>query len=562
MTTIVYDEQLNPIEVDASNDIDDIDTEVGMAAALRGAPITELKTETVPEAYEERMAGTLSIKTVGGGDIVSSQSNPMMVNTILERDETGVLGSSDIYGENPPPVESDHVVGANVDNGDFLAIESAVKVFDAILLNMGYNGKISTEGELVTPNPETPVDLSILMEEVEYVDDELLRSQSRTDNLVELRDEIIHLGGITRDQAYAVESLVPGVLSARMNLATFSKVPTKTNYDTTLVALEDLVEAAAVAGVVILAVAITKIIKWIFKAIERLRYAAKTDSVILKYNAQYEKLVKAIASSERRFGNTIAQSAPYCDFIQRELYQVGVDAKGEQLWHPIKANELYMQGLWLKLSKPVYSQIHEGLYTGQTMQICTAAATLFNTGYQAVLAHFDIVKSNIATDKIINPDSIVNHWKEMSPVAQMLGVGMGKTPLSTMATINQHVMQNGQPTGKEPPKFPDCRKFNFQMDKAFVFDNNAERKLGNMGAEISRLQQKLKNIPDPNVRANRELVLKLMLEEIKTAAQCLALMMTIQNSVIVYVSYLNQTISRTTRVWTEAFSKANVHFAL
>lgn len=562
MTKIVYDEELNPIEVDASNEIDDIDTEVGMAAAMRGAPITELKTETIPNAYVDRMAGTLSVKTVGGGDIVSSQTNPMMVNTILARDETGVLGRSDIYGENPPEIDSDHVVGSHLDNGDFLAIESAVAVFDNILSHLGYSGKISTEGELIKPNPEQPVDLSILMEEIEYVDDELLRSQSRTDNLVELRNELIHLGGVTQDQAYAIESLVPGILSAKVNLNTFSKYPTRTNLNTTLVALEDLVETAAVAGVVILAVAITKIVKWIFKAIERIRYSAKTDATIVKYNAMYEKLQKAIESTERRFGNTISRSAPYAEFIQRELFKVGIDAQGDVLWHPTKANELYMQGLWSMLAKPVYSEIHEGLYSGKTLHICMAASKLFDTGYRAVLAHFDIVKSNMSNDKIINPDSIVNHWKEMSPVADMLGVGMGKTPLSTIATINQHVMQNGQPTGKEPPKFPECRKFQFQMDKAFIFDNNAERKLGNMGAEVGRLQQRLKNIPDPNVRANRELVLKLMLEEIKTVAQCLMLMITIQNSVITYVSYLNQTISRTTRVWEEAFSKANVHFTM
>lgn len=560
MTTIVYDEELNPITVDASNEIDDIDTEVGMAAALRGAPITGLKTETIPDAYEGRLAGTVSVKTVGGGDIVSSQSNPMMVNTILERDETGVVGRSDIYGENPPPVESDHVIGAHLDNGDFIAVESAVKMFDAILVDLGYKGKVSIEGTLVQPNPETPVDLSILMEEVEYVDDELLRSQGRTDNLVELRNEIIHLGGVTRDQAFAIESLVPGLLSARTNLATFSKLPTKTNYKSTLISLEDLVETAAAAGVIILAVAIVKIIKWIFKAIERIRYGAKTDSTIIKYNTLFDKLVKAVESSERRFGKTIALSAPYCTFIQRELNNVGVQASGAEIQQPTVANKLYMQALWMHLAQPVYSQIHEGLYTGHTLQICTAASKLFTTGYQAVLTHFDIVKSNITTDKIINPDSIVNHWREMGPVADMLGVGKGKTPLSTIATINHHVLQTGQPTGKEPPKFPDCRKFNFQMDKAFVFDNNAERKLGNMGSEIVRLQQRLKEIPDPNVRANRELVLKLMLEEIKTVAQCLALMMTIQNSVIVYVSYLNQTISRTGRLWKEAFNKANVHF--
>lgn len=88
----------------------------------------------------------------------------------------------------------------------------------------------------VVPSPEGDVRISLEEEE------ESLTKVSKTEtedmdlleSLVEVRDRLAEMGGISKDDVYQVESLVPGLITDKISLNRFSSIPTRMGLDVSL----------------------------------------------------------------------------------------------------------------------------------------------------------------------------------------------------------------------------------------------------------------------------------------------------------------------------------------
>lgn len=554
--TIIYDEFLNPVEhpdIIPGDDTTDNDLR-GMAAVLSPSPVLALNTETVPHNLERRLSGNLTIKTVGNEEVVSANGNAMMVNTVVTSNDDIVLGEPDNYDDNDNDEEqtTDKVVGELLDPTDYVVMESLMTQFTAALESMGYQERPADQLD-----PNQPVDLQRLMDEVEYADDSALRVNQRVEYIADLKEEIIQLGGISRDHAMELENHQPKLVTAHAALESFTQFPSKTNYRVVVAAMEDLVTGAAVAGLTLAILAIVKLVKWILKKIEQLRYGSVSDADFGQWDVRYKQLERALQQTTSKFGHHLHANPNYQQNVVGAFSKLGITDPNVAR-NPARANAMYMDRMFEYLVQDKYNDITRGMYDGSTYKLAQLLGAGVNNGFVSLERNFQKIK---AANGVVNPQEIVADWKELAPLAQALDVGMGKTPMETVVTMGQAVQNMTAPIKDPVPRYTQQgRNIKFRLDHTFEVQPAIKVKIGNMLSEIIRWEKALGNIPDPQVRDNRAVVLKIFQAELKAMAYLVNILVAVRQQVLQYVAYINQVVSRTERMWQEAFSIAKVHF--
>ena len=121
---------------------------------------------------------------------------------------------------------------------------------------------------------------------------------STVEGLDELQATVEHQGA-SRDTALALEALVEGVLPERYPVASFTRIPSKTNYRVALESMSTGKLAAAAALIAAIIAGIYKLVKWI---IQLLRGSKGVGDVAMKEAAQARTIVETVnqASADAR----------------------------------------------------------------------------------------------------------------------------------------------------------------------------------------------------------------------------------------------------------------------
>lgn len=548
---LVYDNHMNLVP-----DTRDIDGATGMSYVDQSRPVGVMKSETVPDDFRDTLVEP-RVFNVQGGDAIDPSTNPMMVDTRIETKDHTVMGSNNQYHriEEQEAQTQLPTVMHIVDTEDVAALESMISDFQHALEAAGY--AVDFHGDT---DPNAPVDLTTLLNEVEYTDGLSLRSTQRIETITDLRNEVIELGGITRDQAVAVEALRPQFLTARVGLETYTRFPSKTNYDVTMSAMEDLVAAAAVAGLTITVYAIAKLIKWIIQKIQKLRYDTKYDSVRAQYVNAFNAQKKEIASTQSRFGDVIAQSQEYQRVVHTYANKIGSTVGST----PIETFFVWNNDLYHDLTAGKFNEFVKGMYTGETTKLSTYLTTACNNGLINLDTKFRKLKDLSESNAIVEPSKFVSEWKEVADLATYLIGGTQGTPAQTMQAIRDRIieMTDAKAGADSPMQYTEAMtNMRYSLDKSFRLDKGNAKRVGNMYSTITRVQQKLKDIQDPSVRKNRSDLYNIFKAELQMFAILINALETCDNTAIAYISNTNQVVKRNGAAWVEAFAAANVHFS-
>lgn len=547
---LVYDNHMNLVP-----DVKDTDQITGMSYVDQSRPIGIMKSETVPEDFKDSLVDP-RVFDVSGGQAITADTNPMMVNTIIESETGGVHGANNQYHrievlENEGPVQP---VVEILDPEDTAALESMVNMFHVALEQAGY--AVDFKGQT---DPNAPVDLATLLNEVEYADGLSLRSTQRIETITDLRDEVIGLGGITKDQAYAIEALRPEYLSSRVALETFTRFPSRTNYDKSIAAMEDLVAAASVAGITITVLAIASLIKWIIKTVQSLRYDAKSDSVRSRYLRGHATLLTEVKSSGTRFHDILAKSPDFQNYVSDYCNKVKVHPSMDL---PRLAIELD-DAMYHFLTNGKFTQFVQGMYNGESTKLSTYLTTAVNNTMITVEAKFNKLKAIADNNAIVPVEDFAGDWKEVADLANYLIGGVDGSPENTINKLHAAIGQlhKESDTAVSPLRFDGAiNSMKYSLDKNFRFDKGAARKLENMFGTIKRIEENMRKITDPEVRKNRGDLYTIFKKEIQLLATLIAALKLCDNKAIGYIGLTNQVVSRNGRMWTEAFKLANVNF--
>lgn len=548
MTTIVYDDFLNPPEDEA--------THIGMS---HSRPVTKLETETIPNNLDLQLGGSTIVSSIAGGASVTPEVNSMMVNTQTEAPPGTVTGLGTDYDQRPAPLYEDTVVGDLLDSSDLAALESLVGNFYAALEAMEY---APPSADAVDPNQ--PVDLVTLMNEVEYADDGIYRANERMDTLINMRNELVEVGGVSQDQIVAFEQFFPNFITATHSLETFSRTPTRTNYRSTVASLEDLIVAASVAGLTLAIYAIAKMIKWIIEKVQKLRFEAKTDSQRAAYIQRLANLNKQILKGQQRFDDVIRKDPTAIDFLATAIDRVlAPDANGkaasvDETLPLVTLNIIFQNAYFARSVSGKYNSLHRALYTDQAQTYIKPLVALCNNLLVLVNSQYIRIKDLRETD-IFNTDQLVVQDGNVETVARAFGV-----TTNDLADLAQGVQDKLthllDPLFDEPPAFAD-HNLKFKLDGSFDISDRAVGHLRNIGSTLKRWESDLNKITDPEVRANRAQIYGTLLNTIKGTAGLLAAVTTMHDSILVYISYMNKTVQKTELLWTEVFKRANVNFS-
>lgn len=91
------------------------------------------------------------------------------------------------------------------------------------------------EDPAVIPSPEGEVRVSLEEEEdLNEVSKEETEDMCLLESLVEVRDRLAEIGGISKDDVYQVESIVPGLITEKIALNRISSIPTRMGLDVSL----------------------------------------------------------------------------------------------------------------------------------------------------------------------------------------------------------------------------------------------------------------------------------------------------------------------------------------
>ncbi len=546
---IIYDEYMNEIgSTDDNGDNTVANDQKGMAALTHPSPITEMKTETIPDAIQQRMSGAITSRTVGGDDIVSASTNPMMVNTMIPQSKDAAIGMPDNYDPPLDPIATaDDVVQGILETDDLVTVESFLGKLTHALEAMGYE---PPKPDQLDPNQ--PVDLALLMDEVQYVDDSALRADERIAAITELREEIQDIGGVTRDIAYAVENLRPSIITSKVALERFTRIPSKTNRGVVEAALEDLVVAASITGLVVIVYAIIKVIKWIIDRIEHLRYDVKTDSIRGQYVRLYTELNRTLVSRGKDISNKLidtggmdAVGTALCNAFEK----MGIDPN-DLAKDIVSSNNRFINTLFERLIGKSYCELDKGLYTGDTFDLCKYTFITMDNAFENLTVMFDRVKSK--PDSELDLNMLENFVTNMTNLKQLYKLKSNDTE-DLMADLNNHIQLQMKPIMEEPPRVTDSlTHIQFKMDVLKV-NPSIPGKLRSMIRQATTWESQLKEITDDNLRQNRKAALSILLKQTRIVAGLLQANKSLMDRPIVYISYMNQSITRNARMWNQAF---------
>lgn len=547
---LVYDNHMNLVP-----DVKDTDQMTGMSYVDQSRPVGVIKSETIPDTFKDSLLEP-RVFDVSGGEEITANTNPMMVDTRIETNDGTVMGANNQYHRIEIQENSEDIqpVVEILDAEDAATLESLVKMFHTTLESAGY--AVDFKGET---DPNAPVDLTTLLNEVEYADGLSLRSTQRIETINDLRNEIIEMGGITRDQAYAVEALRPSYLSSKVALETFTKFPTRTNYDKTLVALEDLIAAASVAGVTIAILAIAKLISWIIKTIQKLRYDVKSDSIRGRYLRGFQSLINEVASTSNRFGQVLARSADFMNYISSYCKKLEVSPSLDCKRVAIELND----SLYHYLTDGKYTQFVEGMYNGESTKLSAYLTTAVNNSMITIDAKFAKLKAISNSEVIVPLDEFASDWKEVADLANYLIGGVDGSPENTINKIHGAISQLHQEsdTAISPLRFADAiGSMKYSLDKNFRFDKGNIRRVENMFSTIKRVESDMTKITDSEVRKNRADLYTIFKKEVQLLATLIAALKLCDDKAVAYIGLTNQVVSRNARMWKEAFKIGNVNF--
>lgn len=547
---LVYDNHMNLVP-----DVKDTDQVTGMSYVDQSRPIQIMKSETVPNDFKDSLVDP-RVFDVSGGEAISADTNPMMVNTIIESETGGVSGANNQYHRMEIQENSNEVqpVVEVLDPEDAASLESLVKLFHATLESAGY--EVDFKGQT---DPNEPVDLVTLLNEVEYADGLSLRSTQRIETITDLRNEVIGMGGITKDQAYAIEALRPNFLSSKVALETFTKFPTRTNYENTLVAMEDLVEAAAVAGITVTVLAIASLIKWIISTIQKLRYDTKSDSVRSRYIKGYSALLTEVKSSSNRFRDVLAKSPEFQNYLSDYCNKLKVNPSMDLHRTAIELDD----SMYHFLTDGKYTQFVAGMYNGESTKLSAYLTTAVNNSMISIEAKFNKLRAIADNNALVPLDEFAGDWKEVADLANYLIGGIDGSPENTINKLHGAIAQLHREDDKavSPMRFEAAMtSMRYSLDKNFRFDRGSARKLENMFGTIKRIEENMRKIQDPEVRKNRADLYTIFKKEVQLLATLISALKLCDNKAVAYIGLTNQVVSRNGRMWQEAFKVGNVNF--
>ena len=544
---LVYDAHMNLIP-----DVKDTDGMTGMSYVDQYRPIDVVKTETIPNDFKDSLTAPREFD-VRGGEEIHPDTNPMMVNTVVNLPGSVVAGSNNQYHT----LEVDNLdepipITAILDTEDMVGLESMVKAFHAAIESAGY--EVDFRGQT---DPDAPVDLVRLLDEVEYSDGLSLRSSQRIDTINDLKNEVIALGGVTRDQAMAIESLRPSFLSTRVALETYTRFPSKTNYDKTIVALEDLVAGAAVAGVVITVLAVAKLFQWLINKIQSLRYDAKSDTIRAKYLRAHDELLKEVDSSGKRFASIIQKSDKFNDTLLSHAKDLGVQVSSDMKRTAIELDDAMYQFLL----QDGFTQFVQSMYNGEAAKLSAYLGTAINNVMVELENKFDKLKAISNTEVIVPLDQFVTTWDGVADLANYLIGGTVGSPEKTIDALGQALNSLHERGTQSNLRFNAAlNNMRYSLDKYFRLDQNKAKRLNNWYSTIKRIEANMRNIQDAEVRQNRGDLYTIFKKELQLLAVLINHLDKCDKEAIRYISLTNQVVSRNGRMWVKAFHDANVNF--
>lgn len=552
---IIYDEYMNEIESTDDNGDNTVENDQkGMAALTHPSPITEMKTETIPDAIQQRMSGAITSRTVGGDDIVSASTNPMMVNTMIPQSKDAAIGMPDNYDPPLDPIATaDDVVQGILETDDLVTVESFLGKLTHALEAMGYE---PPKPDQLDPNQ--PVDLALLMDEVQYVDDSALRADERIATITELREEIQDIGGVTKDIAYAVESLRPSIITSKVALERFTRIPSKTNRGVVEAALEDLVVAASVTGLVVIVYAVIKVIKWIIDKIEKLRYNVDSDTVRGQYLRTFDLLTRTLSANSQHISRLLREDegmdtvgGALCNAMQK----MGLDPN-ELPDNIVGMNTRFMNILFERLIGDSYCEMDRELFTGQTMKLALSSVEAINTEFSHLNSMFDAMRANPSTP--IDLTKFSKFQADLGKYVSIFSVQNGDADqiAESMSFRVTHMLEPIK--DQAPPKLCDTLKsVKYSLDKASVGDN-VRGKLKSMIRQAQSWEREIKLIHDDELRSNRKAALGMILSQCRIVAILINVNTTLFERPMKYIAYMNQTVTRTTRMWNQVFKGYNI----
>lgn len=543
MSDIIYDDFLNPEPEDNASTI-------GMSHTR---PVEKLKTETVPDELVDRLGAVTNVTAIGGAGIVKSTDNPMMVNTYVDGPTGTVNGLGTDYDTAPEPLYEDDVIGDVMDSTDLTALEDLVSSFHTALEAMQY-----TEPDSTKLDPNQPVDLALLMNEVEYADDGVYRANERVEYLSDMRNEIVAIGGVSQDQIVAYESVYPQVITANIALETFTQIPTRTNYRKVVTSLEDMIAAASIAGLTLTIYAIAKIIKWLIKKVKDFKYGSKTDADRGQFMDRLDRLNKHVKITEDKFANAYANNDKFWGFVKDHID----DSFQSQQLPVTTINTIFQDSYFERVTSGKYCPFNDMLYSQDATHIAKHISAVTNNFLVSLNSHFDKI-SQLGWDRTIDPATLLLDFDSLTDLASTLDTTTGKDTHETILNIQDRirVLTTAYGKDKHPPKFSESvDKIQFKLDGSFDIDDRQVSRMHRMGTNIKRWEQELNKIQDPDIRADRAEIYKTTLSNIKLVAALVASIVTLHDSTADYFMAMGQTIVKTETLWRQAFKIANVNY--
>lgn len=218
---------------------------------------------------------------------------------------------------------------------------------------------------------------------------QLANYESTVSTIAEL-ETAVNTEGASRETALVLESLVEGVLPERYPVASFTQLPSKTNYKVALEAISGGKIAAAAALIAAIIAGIYKLVKWI---IQLLRGSKGVADVAVKEAAQARTITETV---NQAVNDTQSSKLDLPNFDPNEITKLRKQVFLEQATKELSKATLLLVFEERKFTRDLYSSIYK-LLNDSRVDLFTATETAIKTTVAKLRDFIERSKQNKTT---------------------------------------------------------------------------------------------------------------------------------------------------------------------
>lgn len=478
-------------------------------------------------------------------EVTSSDFNPQMA-VIPLNDPSITKTGDDIKDGNG--VYLDNEIGQDPD----------VKPFDETnAFNLINNIRSISQESLLPVNIDDGVAYADIIQDEQYVDAYIGALQDAEQRIADVKSEIHETGGIDKAMAVALENIQPGILSKRISIESFTSYPSKTNLVIALEASDNWVMGAKVVGGAVLFGLIVKMLLWIR---EKLSGAIQvSDKEINAAKQKKDNIVKTINDIARdnidiirTNPNIVKNINARCSALLKSDYKVKVDNIAE-------ANNVFLQQYTHQEFKN-YNKLQAIIIANKNVNSAMEHSTKFLLDKLKELeVKFTNYENAFRSTNIMDSSQYKTNWSEAEKILKELGFENKPADTTKIGDYMRNVITTLSKTKNAIPTYEALSTNSYSPDHSHGLDD-VKRNIETLLKKVTKLSEDHTTFPDKEIGSNREVIGKVLKDEVSNLMGISLSVLAIRNSGNAVSKKLINVVKLTDDSWKAVFKGTPIKY--